>query len=185
MVAKKTQKMELANTFDVIAAEWWENQNGKWTPGHAMSIWRCLEMNTLPWLKERPITEITASELLKVLRRIESRGANDTSRWVAQYLCNIFIYSVACGYNDNNPVSDLIKVLKVVPGRNLPAVTEPAKIAELLRAIDGFQGTFVVKSALQLIPLVFVRPGELRKKADLKNQCYNFFELICLHTALK
>lgn len=120
-------------------------------------------MNILPWLKDRPITEITTAELLKVLRRVESRGAFDTSRRVCQYLSNIFIYAVAGGYAENNPASDLSKVLKVVPKRNLPVITDPSKIGELLRAIDGFQGTFVVKCALRFLPLVFVRPGELRK----------------------
>jgi integrase len=163
MAAKRTQKMESSNSFGAIAAEWWGNQKGKWSPNHAQKIWRRLEMDVLPWLKDQPINQISTAELLKILRRVESRGALDTSHRVSQTFGNIFIYAIACGHIDNNPASDLTKVLKVAPKRNLPAITEPSKIAELLKAIDGFQGTFVVKSAMLFLPLVFVRPGELRK----------------------
>lgn len=164
MQAKRAEKMEMANSFEDIAKEWWENQKGKWTPGHADSIWRRLGLNVFPWLKDRPITQITTAELLKVLRQVESRGAYDTTRRIAQYLSNIFIYAVAAGYAENNPASDLSKVLKVVPKRNLPAITEPSKIGELLRAIDEFKGTFTVKSALLFLPLVFSGSGSFERR---------------------
>jgi integrase len=163
MELKRFQKMERGNTFGAISTEWWTNQKERWTPGHADKIWRRLEMDILPWLKDKAINEITTAELLSALRRVESRGALDTCRRISQYLSSIFIYAIACGHLENNPASDLSKVLKVAPRHNMPAVTEPSKIAELLRAIEGFQGTYVVKSALLFLPLVFVRPGELRK----------------------
>lgn len=160
---KQAAKQKHSNTFGTVAFEWWESQKERWTRVHAESIWRRLELNALPWLNDKPMDGITTADLLQALRRIESRNANDTAKRVGNYFRNIFIYAVACGYTANNPASDLTKALKVVPVRNMPAITEPAEIAELLKAIDGFRGTFTVECALKLAPLVFVRPGELRK----------------------
>jgi len=160
---KQANKKRQSNGFEIVAREWWQNQKERWTPGHAQSIWRRLELNALPWLKNRPIDEITTAELLKTLRRVEDRNAHDMAKRVGNYFSNIFIYAVACGYAANNPASDLTKVLKVVPVKNMPAITDPEEIAELLRAIDGFKGTFPVGCALKIAPMVFVRPGELRK----------------------
>ncbi|MFP4667279.1 MAG: tyrosine-type recombinase/integrase [Desulfobacterales bacterium] len=161
--ARRVEKRKRVNTFGEVALEWWKNQKGKWTPVHAQSIWRRLEINALPWLGNRPVEEIHTGELLKALRRIESRNAIDTAKRVSNYFRNIFIYAVAAGYTTHNPASDLTKALKVVPSRNMPAITEPNRIKDLLLAIEGFRGTFIVKAALSLAPLVFVRPGELRK----------------------
>ncbi|MFW5958329.1 MAG: tyrosine-type recombinase/integrase [Desulfosalsimonas sp.] len=161
--ARRVEKRKRVNTFGEVALEWWKNQKGKWTPVHAQSIWRRLEINALPWLGNRPVEEIDTGELLKALRRIESRNAIDTAKRVSNYFRNIFIYAVAAGYTTHNPASDLTKALKVVPSRNMPAITEPNRIKDLLLAIEGFRGTFIVKAALSLAPLVFVRPGELRK----------------------
>jgi len=159
---KQAEKLKCTNFFEQVAREWWESQKEKWTVGHAESIMRRLEANAFPWLKGRPVDEINTGELLQALRRIESRNAIDTAKRIGNYFRNIFIYAVACGYSTHNPAADLTKALKVTPKRNLPAITEPSQITELLRAIDGFKGTFVVGCALRFAPLVFVRVGELR-----------------------
>jgi integrase len=173
---KKTEKLKCTNSFEQVAREWWESQKGKWTVGHAESIMRRLEANAFPWLKDRPVDEINTGELLQALRRIESRNAIDTAKRIGNYFRNIFIYAVACGYSTHNPAADLTKALKVTPKRNLPAITEPSQITELLRAIDGFKGTFVVGCALRFAPLVFVRMGELRAaewtEFDLDNKLW-------------
>jgi len=161
--AKREQKLRQSKTFESVALEWWNAQKEKWTRGHAQTVWRRLELNALPWLKDKPINEISTAELLQALRRVESRGAIDTTRRTSQYLNNIFIYAVACGYTENNPAGNIVKALKVTTKKSMPAITEPALIKDLLKAIDGFQGSFVVKSALSFAPLVFVRPGELRQ----------------------
>ncbi|MFO7930804.1 MAG: integrase arm-type DNA-binding domain-containing protein [Desulfosalsimonas sp.] len=107
--AKREQKLRQSKTFETVAKDWWSAQRDKWSKGHADIVWRRLELNALPWLKSRPINEISTAELLQALRRVESRGAVDTAHRLCQYLNNIGIYSVACGYIENNPAVNLVK----------------------------------------------------------------------------
>jgi integrase len=159
---KREQKLKQTKTFEVVATEWWQTQRPKWTDDYANTVWRRLENDILPWLKNRPIDELTTAELLAALRRVESRGAIDSAHRICQYLNNIGIYSVACGYIQNNPANNLVKALKQTLKRPMAAITEPKQIKILLKAIDEFEGSFIVKQALRIAPLVFVRPGELR-----------------------
>lgn len=160
---KKQEKAAKANIFKDLTKQWWKAQKGKWTLGHANTVYRRLEIDVLPWLGDKPINEITTKEVLQVLRKAESRGVVDTAHRLAQMCNNIFLFAVASGLCDNNPAADINKALKVVPQKNFPAITEPEEIKELLRAIDSFQGSFIVYCALRFLPLVFVRAGELRR----------------------
>ncbi|MFB6225360.1 MAG: tyrosine-type recombinase/integrase [Candidatus Paceibacteria bacterium] len=161
--AKKEVKRSQEETFGTLAQEWFEKNENKWTADHAKTIWRRLEMNVLPWIKDRPIKEITTRELLGVLRRVEHRGAVETAHRLSQIISKIFIYSVASGVADSNPAADLQLALQSVPKGQLPGITDPKRIKDLMCGIDSFEGSFIVKCALQILPLVFVRPGELRK----------------------
>jgi len=105
---------------------------------------------------------VTPPELLKVLRRVEGRGALDTAHRAHQNCGQIFRYAVATGCAERDPSADLRGALPPAKHTHFAAITEPAQVAELLRALDGFRGTLVVKAALRLAPLLFVRPGELR-----------------------
>jgi integrase len=159
---KREQKLKQTKSFEKVATEWWQAQRPKWTKNYANTVWQRLENDILPWLKNRPIDEITTAELLAALRRVESRGAVDTAHRICQYLNNIGIYSVACGYIENNTANNLVKALKQTLKRPMAAITDPKQIKILLKAIDDFEGSFVVRQALSIAPLVFVRPGELR-----------------------
>lgn len=152
-----------ANSFEVVAREWFARHAPGWAASHSDKIIQRLERDVFPWLGVRPIAEITAPELLSVLRRIEERGAKDTAHRALQNCGQIFRYAVATGRAERDPSGDLRGALPPVKHEHYAAITEPVKVGELLRAIDAFQGTFVVKCALQLAPLLFVRPGELRK----------------------
>ncbi|MGF6409379.1 tyrosine-type recombinase/integrase [Paraburkholderia sp. MM5482-R1] len=152
-----------ANSFEVVAREWFARQSSGWAPSHADKVIQRLEKDILPWLGKRPIGEIAAPELLGVIRRIEERGATDTAHRALQNCGQVFRYAVATGRAERDPSGDLRGALPPLKHENFASITEPTKVAELLRAIDAFRGTFVVKSALQLAPLLFVRPGELRK----------------------
>ena len=121
-----------------------------------------MERDLFPWIGARPITEIKAPELLAVLRRVESRGALESAHRIRGNLRQIFRYAVATGRAERDPAADLKGALPQPQEKHRAAITEPAKVGELLRAIDGYQGGFVVKCALKFAPLVFVRPGELR-----------------------
>ena len=111
----------------------------------------------------RPIAQISAPDVLAVLRQIEARGALDTAHRAQQNCGQVFRYAVATGRAERDPTADLRGALPPAKHKNFAAIIDPAKAGELLRAIDAFRGTFVVKSALLLAPLLFVRPGELRK----------------------
>ncbi len=164
---RKAQKLvgleRAANSFEVIGREWFERHCDTWAASHANKIIARLENDVFPWLGSRPIAEITAPEVLAVLRRIESRGTLETAHRVRGNCSQIFRYAIATGRAVRDPVPDLRGALPPVRGKNFASITEPAKVAELLRAIEGFKGSFVVACALRLGPMLFVRPGELRQ----------------------
>nr|WP_245535905.1 site-specific integrase [Thiorhodococcus drewsii] len=128
-----------------------------------MRIIRRLERDIFPQIGARPITAVTAPELLATVRRIEDRGALETAHRALQNCGQIFRYAVATGRAERDPSADLRGALPPVRGTNFAAVTDPPRVAEILRMLDGYTGTPTVRAALRLAPLVFVRPGELRK----------------------
>ncbi len=152
-----------ANSFEVIAREWHAAQLTSWAVNHGVRVLSRFERDIFPWIGGKPITEITAPEVLAVARRTESRGAGYSAHRLIQTCGQVFRYAIATGRAERNPCPDLKGALSSVKGDNFAAITEPKKIGELLRAIDGFQGQFVTQCALKFEPLVFVRPGELRK----------------------
>ena len=159
--AAKTERS--ANSFEFVAREWFTKFKPGWAITHSDKIINRLENDLFPWLGSRPIAEITAPELLQCLRRIEGRGALDTAHRAHQNCGQVFRYAVQTGRALRDPSSDLRGALPPASREHYASITEPAAVAELLRAIDGFRGTFVVQCALKLSPLFFVRPGELRK----------------------
>jgi len=151
------------NSFEVVAREWHEKFKQRWTQVHADTTIRRIEQNVFPWLGERPIGEIKAPELLAVLRRIEERGAQETAHRVKTICGQIYRYAVATGRAERDLAADLKGALPPAPKTHLAAMTDPKEVANLLRAMDDYQGAFVTRCALRLAPLVFVRPGELRQ----------------------
>jgi len=166
-VERKAQKAatveRAANSFETVGREWFARYSPTWAESHSTKIIRRLEADIFPWLGGRPIAEITAPEVLTVLRRIESRGALDTAHRAHQNCGQIFRYAVATGRAIRDPSGDLRGALPPARHENFASITDPAQVAALLRAIDAFRGTLVVRCALLLAPMVFVRPGELRK----------------------
>ncbi len=161
--ATKAAKVERAgNSFEVIAREWYAKNSPNWAENHGKRIIQRFERDLFPWIGGRPIAEITAPELLAVLRRIEDRGAVETAHRAHQNCGQVFRYAVATGRAERDPSPDLKGALPPVKEKHLAAITDPKAIGALLRAMDDYQGQFVTKCALRLAPLVFVRPGELR-----------------------
>ncbi|MDR5755597.1 phage integrase central domain-containing protein [Caballeronia sp. LZ035] len=150
------------NSFECVAREWFARQAPTWAKSHADKVIARLENDVLPWLGGRPISEITPPEILAVLRRVEKRGAVDTAHRVQQNIGQVLRYGVATGRVQRDASADLRGALTPVQHTHFASITDPEQVAGLLRALDGFQGTFVVQCALRLAPLVFVRPGELR-----------------------
>ncbi len=160
---KRAAEQGAVNTFEAVAREWYGKRLPILAPATAEKIIRSLERDLFPWLGQRPIAEITAPELLATLRRVEGRNAIETAHRVHQCCGQIFRYAVATGRAERNPSADLRGALAPVKTTHRAAITEPDGFAELLRAIDGYSGSFITASALRLAPLVFVRPGELRQ----------------------
>ena len=161
--AKNAAKVERAeNSFEVIAREWFAKHSPNWSPNHADRIIRRLDRDIFPWIGGKPIADITAQQLLEVIRRIEQRGALETAHRALGNCGQVFRYAVATGRAERDPSGDLRGALPPVKGTHFASVTEPKQVAEVLQALDGYEGTLTVRCALRLAPLVFVRPGELR-----------------------
>lgn len=160
--AKAAKVAEETNSFEAVAREWYARFSPSWAPSHGDKIIRRLERDVFPWLGKRPIDTIAVPDILEVLRRIEGRGAVETAHRAQQNFNQVFRYAVASGRVKTNPAIDLKGALKIAKQTHHAAIIEPKDVAQLLRAIDGYQGSFVTKCALRLAPLVFVRPGELR-----------------------
>lgn len=159
---KAAQVQRAANSFEVVAREWIAKFTPTWAASHSSKIVRRLEMYVFPWLGGRPIAEIAAPELLAMARRIENKGALETAHRALQNCGQVFRYAVATGRAERDPTGDLRGALQPVKSTHMAAIIEPRKVAELLRTLDAYQGTLIVRCALQMAPLVFVRPGELR-----------------------
>lgn len=160
---KSAKSSRAANSFEVIAREWIAKYTPNWAESHSSKVSARLEKDVFPWIGGRPIADITAPDVLSVLRRIESRGALDTSHRALQNCGQVFRYAVATGRATRDPCGDLRGALPPSKHVHFASITEPDRVAELLRAIEGFRGTFIVQCALRLAPMFFVRPGELRK----------------------
>jgi len=168
--AVKTARGELvANSFEAIGREWFETWKKDKSDKHSGRNITNLEKDVFPYIGKRPVAEIKAPDVLEVCRRVEKRGAIETAHRIKVVISQIMRYAIATGRADRDPCPDLRGALQPVQPQPLASLTEPDKVAELLRAIDAYKGTHIVRSALALAPLVFVRPGELRaaKWADI------------------
>lgn len=160
---RKAEALAGADTFEAIAREWLAQTEAKRVATTNATIRDRMEADLLPYLGARPIASITAPELLGVLRRVEARGSLIVAKRLRQVAGQVFRYAVATGRAQRDPSGDLRGALKS-PGaeKHHAALTSPADVGELLRAIDGYTGSPITRAALSLSPLLFVRPGELR-----------------------
>jgi len=164
---KSTKSMQAgldANTFEVIGREWHAKVASTQAESTYTKRLRFLEQDVFPFIGKRPIAELAAPDLLAVIHRIEGRGAVEIARRVHNICGRIFRYAVGKGLATRDPSRD-IELKDILPPEDVKhhaSVTEPKAAGELLRAIDGFIGSFTTRCALRLAPLVFVRPGELR-----------------------
>ena len=160
--AKSSRLERTANSFEVVAREWFAKYSQTWAKNHSYRIIRRFDRDIFPWIGGRPIAEINAPELLAVVRRIENRGALETAHRALANCGQVFRYAIATGRAERDPSGDLRGALPPVKGTHFAATTEPRRVGEILRALDGYEGTLTVRCALRLAPLVFVRPSELR-----------------------
>lgn len=166
---KEMQERAAKDTFEAIAAEWLAKHSATWASSHASKIEQRLKKDILPWLGRRPVKEITAPEILSVVRRIEARGAGDTAHRALQNIGQIMRFAIATGRAERNPAADLKGALAPVRGNHFAALLNPQDLGAFLRSIGAFKGTAIVATALRIAPYLFQRPGELRcmKWADV------------------
>ena len=160
--SKRLAVLKCENTYEAIAREWHEQRKHKWTPGYAVSAMKRLEHHMFPKLGTRPISDISAPELLSVVKIVEKSGALDMAQRVMQLTGQIFGYAIATGRAERNPVTDLRGALKP-PVRKHMAHFKENELPEYLQRLETFSGTLQTKLALKFLLLTFVRTGELRK----------------------
>jgi len=161
-IERITRHLASADSFEAVATEWYEAKLSEKSDSYRDRTQRLLKNDLYPPLGNRPISQITAPELLMALRKVEARGAVDMAHRAKQTAGQVFRYAVATGRAERDPSADLKGALKSKTKKHHAAITEPVEVGKLLLAIDAFQGTPVVKTALQLSPLLFQRPGEIR-----------------------
>lgn len=159
---RKIEKQSNALTFQAVAEEWLQLQSHSLAELTLAKARWLFGSHIFPEIGSEPIGAISAPLLLSALRKIEAKGANETAQRAKQKCSQVFRYAIATGRADRDPTQDLRGALAPVVTQNHAAITEPVRVGELLRAIDGYVGQSVTHAALRIAPLVFVRPGELR-----------------------
>ena len=154
-----------ANTFKATALEWYEMKLSSWSGHYAIREKRNLEKDLFPFFAARRIGDIEPIELLAAIRQVEERGALDVAHRVLTTAGQVWRYAVATGRAQRDVSADIKGALKPHHGKHFAAITDPAKLGELIRVIRGYQGGPIVRAALQLAPMLFQRPGELRAAA--------------------
>lgn len=175
---KLVESIRAANTFEAVTREWLAQQASVYEAAHLDRVRRRFENDIFPLIGNRPIADVTAPELLVVLRRIEVRGVQETAKRALVGCGQVFRYAIATGRAERDLSGDLRGALSPVQTKHFAATTDPKELAGILRAMDSYDGTIVVRCALRLMPLVFVRPGELRtaqwKDIDLDTAEWRF-----------
>lgn len=164
--ARKVDKLKASNpagdSFRVVALEWFDKQAPHWSEAHAIRAKRQFERDLFPWLGERRLADIEPVELLATLRKVEQRGAVETADRGLMLARQVWRYGVATGRVSRDVTADLKGALSPYRGKHFAAITEPEKLGQLIRAIRAYKGGPIVRAALQLAPMLFQRPGELR-----------------------
>lgn len=165
--ARKLEKLKNASnvndTFKSVALEWYRKQAPQWSESHAGRMMRQLERDLFPWIGNRPIAEIQAMELLAALQKVEARGALETADRALMLARQVWRYWLPlAGVNQRNITEGLKARLTPYRGKNFAAIIEPKRFGELMRAIQSYKGGPIVRTALQLAPLLYQRPANLR-----------------------
>jgi integrase len=153
------------NTFQAVGNEWIEKFKHLWSENHLKSVSGRLQRDIYPWIGNRPVGEITAPELLAVLRRIEARGHIESAHRASTNAGQVFMYAIATGRAERNPAADLKGAIPPAIVKHMSTIIDPGQVGELLRAISRYHGSPLTKYALQLAIHVFLRSGELRLAA--------------------
>ena len=159
---KEAQRSEVNDTFQTIAIEWYKTRTTDFTEKHRGTVMYRMEKYIFPFIGGEHIAKMEAPDILAVVKPLEHKGQNETARRILQIISQVYRYAVITGRAKRNPATDLHGALRPRKVVHRAAITEPAKVAQLLRNCDSYVGYFPIICALRLAPLVFVRPTELR-----------------------
>lgn len=157
----KKKTAQQGKTFQEVAKEWFDRFSSTATPRYSAEVWSRLEREVFPFIGNMLLTDIDAPTVLSILRRTEERGVIITTYKIKSHISQIFKYAIACGLAYADPSRDLSAALQSKVSKNMPSIIEPKQVGKLMIAISSYTG-IVVRHALQLGVLTFVRPGELR-----------------------
>ncbi len=160
---KATSRVSAATTYEKVTREFLAVKIKEWSEAHSTKWIRLQEANLFPWFGSLPLADITAPLLLETLRRVESRGKNNTAHALRQYAGQVFRYGMATGRCTHDPAHALRGALQTAIIKHMGAVLEPKQAGELLRAIDAYHGHPATREALALSALLFQRPGNIRQ----------------------
>lgn len=159
---KKKNIPTVGGTFQEIALEWLEKNTAKWSSGHKQTIHYRLERYIFGHIGAMQIKEITAPQVLAILRKFEEQGKNDITRRLLSIISQVFRYGVACGVCDSDPCRDLQGALAFHKSTPRAAITDPKEVGQLMRNIMAYPaGT--VQQALLWSAYTFCRPKEVRQ----------------------
>ncbi len=155
------------DTFKVVALEWYKKQAPGWSESHAGRMLRQLERDLFPWIGERRMIDIHPMELLTTLQKVEERGALETADRALMLARQVWEYWLpTADIQQRNITEGLKKRLTPYRGKSFAAIVEPKRFGDLMRAIRNYKGGPIVRTALQLAPLLYQRPGNLRMDLD-------------------
>ena len=160
--AKKAQAVAIANTFETVARDWLEKTAADRIASTTKKIENWFTHDVYPYIGTMPISTIGARDVLGALRHMEARGALDSVQRVKQHIGQVFRYAISTGSAERDPTPDLKGALTTATKKHYAAITDPKQAGDLMRSIYNYTGHPYVIAALQLSPLLFVRPGELR-----------------------
>lgn len=161
-VEKLASATAAEHNLEAVTREWHALHKHEWADTYAERIIGAFERDIFPWLGKQPVGSIEPRDLLARLQHIQQRGAKETAHRLRRWLSPVFRYAIVKGVASRDPAADLKGALQSVIKNHYPTITDPERIGELLRAIEGYAGTYVTRTALKLSPLLFCRPGELR-----------------------
>ena len=159
--AKRAAIERSENTLESLAREWLSNRSTRWSESTRKRTESRLSFDLFPALGSAAVADLEARDLLSVLRRVESRTP-ETAHRLLRDLGQIFRFGISVGVCGRNPAADLRGALQPLESGHFSATLEPQRLGIILRHMDAYPGTATVSSALKLMPMFFVRPGELR-----------------------
>ena len=159
---RKQEKNKTHNTFELVALEWHKMQTVKWSATYAEATLNRMKRNLFPFIGSIPVSELAAPEILTLLRKVEARGQVGTAHALKHICSGVMRYAIVTGRAERDPAADLRGALSPHVKKHRPALTAPEAVGNLMHAIYHYQGSLVVRSALQMLAFTFCRSTEIR-----------------------